>query len=515
MSIDISSAGRAAGRDATEKALSISALVLIVLGVKLLFVAHFCSPVPYWDQWDGEADILYKSYLGSNLSWATMLGPHNEHRILLTRLLSLGLFEVKGGWDPILQMMINAVLHVVAIVLIVLRLARLLRPVQWLPLAMFSAFLFVLPIGFENLMAGFQSQFYFLLIFSIVALGGFSGASAFSLGWFASLACALAAFYSMASGALIGLAAFCIVALQMLTGVRKGAREYLAAALLLGMSAVMIVHVPHLDGHEALKAHSIWEFLTALRKCLDFPGHVPFIGMAIHLPLVVYTCVVLASRPARTSPHWVVVSLVVWWLGQLVSISYGRAAGPDAPRYLDLTIVALPINFAVLLYAFNRVDERRQRWLWPLTASWLAIVICGLVLHTARLAMPGVIEKAGQAREQEANVAAYLKSGDLATLQNKPFLAIPYPSPERLGLLLSDPVIRMALPDAIKPADVAEQSRFDRTYLRGRFHSVVARVKLLLLAWAPALLGLGVALAFAAGLATRTQTRAAGSGSYE
>ncbi len=45
------------------KLLCIAALVFTLFGAKVFFVQNFGSVVPYWDQWDGEADLLYKSTL--------------------------------------------------------------------------------------------------------------------------------------------------------------------------------------------------------------------------------------------------------------------------------------------------------------------------------------------------------------------------------------------------------------------------------------------------------------------
>ena len=49
--------------DRLYRVFALAALVLTLLGSKLLFVRFFGSPVPYWDQWDAEADLLYRSYL--------------------------------------------------------------------------------------------------------------------------------------------------------------------------------------------------------------------------------------------------------------------------------------------------------------------------------------------------------------------------------------------------------------------------------------------------------------------
>lgn len=58
------------------------------------FITQYGNATPYWDQWNAEAELLYKPYLEGNLSWSSLLAPHNEHRIFTTRILALGLLEL-------------------------------------------------------------------------------------------------------------------------------------------------------------------------------------------------------------------------------------------------------------------------------------------------------------------------------------------------------------------------------------------------------------------------------------
>lgn len=70
--------------------LGLAGLFTLVLAAKLILIAHFGQPVPFWDQWDAEAYRLYKPYLEGTLQPQAFIEPHNEHRILLTRLLGIG-----------------------------------------------------------------------------------------------------------------------------------------------------------------------------------------------------------------------------------------------------------------------------------------------------------------------------------------------------------------------------------------------------------------------------------------
>lgn len=145
-----------------------------------------------------------------------------------------------------------------------------------------------------------------------------------------------------------------------------------------------------------------------------------------------------------------------------------------------------------------------KKWVVLLvTVGWLAMTFGGLMLDMVRTTYPNVIKKAAQSREQEANVAAYLRTGDITALQNKSMLAIPYPSADRLASLLSDPTIRMALPRTIRPEDMDEKALLERTVLRGRSHAALERTKLAIMNLAPVVLALGMALALGAGFSLR------------
>jgi len=483
------------------KLLCIATLVFTLFGAKVFFVRNFGSVVPYWDQWDGEADLLYKSYMNSTLSFAKLLSSHNEHRILTARVFSLALFELDGGWDPILQMIANALLHVGAVVLLVLIVQRILRPRQLLLLILFSMVVFALPIGWENLLVGFQSQFYFLLIFSLLALMGFAVSPALSFGWWLSFLSTIAAYFSMASGALTTATAFTVVAVQLLFGIRKGLREIVAAGLLLATSVIMVLFITDVVGHHVYQAHSLLELIKAFLRCMAFPLSHPMAALLINLPLMLYGCFVLIARPARQSPHWIILGVVIWIAGQALSLSFGRAVLVGSPRYLDIIILTLPLNFGVLMFAQNRVlGAEKQVGALVSVLVWLALVIPALVSHALQSSIPGVIVKSAQGVEQRTNVVEYLKSRNIAVLQGKQSQAIPYPDPERLASLLSDPVVRLILPSPIRPIDIDEKELLNRTILKGKLRSVINRIELAVLKYAQLIFGIGIALAFVAGL---------------
>src|SRR5580698_6639125 len=84
---------------------------LVALGAKLWTIQIWGTNIPYWDQWD-EARLLFKPWLEGTLTWRDFFIPHNEHRILFTRLLDLAELKLNGQWDPFFQMIVSALLHI-------------------------------------------------------------------------------------------------------------------------------------------------------------------------------------------------------------------------------------------------------------------------------------------------------------------------------------------------------------------------------------------------------------------
>src|SRR6266851_3912548 len=59
-------------------ALWITVLFLLVFSAKLLLMRENPVTVPFWDQWDGEAAVLFVPYQQESLAWRTMFDFHNE-----------------------------------------------------------------------------------------------------------------------------------------------------------------------------------------------------------------------------------------------------------------------------------------------------------------------------------------------------------------------------------------------------------------------------------------------------
>lgn len=434
------------------------ACALVVIGAKIWMIAQYGSPTPYWDQWDAEGAILYPKYFDGTLSFSDLIAPHNEHRILITRLWSLLLLCLAGYWDPILQMLANTAILGAFVALLVTAFRPILDGVSWIALVLFSTVIFALPFGWESTLAGFQSPWYFMLLFSIAGLYAIIDATAFTPHWWTALLLLLISYFSLASGALTVAAAFATCVVQFVVGRRSSLKELLALAILAALTAVTVLYTPQLPGHAPLKAHSIEQFLRAFMEIASWPATTGHKGTAIlvlgailiQAPSALVSIRIIGLRLPLTDRRWLLVALTGWAVLQAASIAYGRAVGATSPRYLDVFAVALTVNFACLLHLLVASEVRLRKCLaFGATALWLLAVLFGMTKGVFTLYLPQMEEKRATGYAQTQNLHAYLDTGDIATLENKPFLAIPFPDPQRLAIIVSQPIIRALLPPAL------------------------------------------------------------------
>lgn len=425
--------------------IALAACLCVILGAKLWLIATAGSVVPYWDQWDAEAAFLYDPYLAGTLGPDLLLAAHNEHRVLFTRLLSIIELEALGSWDPVVQMIVNAGLHVAAIALFLLCMRRFLSPSAVMALVVMTAFVFAIPFGIENTLAGFQSQFYLLIAAAVASLYLVATSPIWSGRWWAGALIAASSFFCMASGALTLVAAAAVMILQAILGRRDAKATAVAVLLLLAVAGVEIWATPDLARHAMYKAKGIGDFLGALRSTAAWPGPPFTVGaLFFHAPVLLLTVFVLRSRPQADDRIWFCLAMAAWVGLQFASVAYGRATMPRAPRYLDIHSMGLLVNFAALAYLLQRWSPNGRRPLL-IGGAWAAVA-CLAMLRSASIDLPPALAtKMYESERQQEHVTRFLATGDRAALRGKPHLHVPYYDIERLGDLLERPNVRGVL----------------------------------------------------------------------
>ncbi len=442
-------------------------IFLLILGVKLYWLYHYVTNVPFWDQWGAEGLRLYLPIQRGELPLSFLFHHHNEHRIFWTRIWALGQFLVNGQWDIRWQTLCNAIFHsAVGAVFCeaVLRHVRMRGEFLWILL---FTVVFAGPYACVNLLFGFQSQFYFLQFFGAAGLFLLFGAKPGSPSWIAGWLCLLGAFFSGAGGVLVigvALVGWLVRVLFPPAGRRLGL-ELAALAGLAILFATTYASVPHIPHHDALKAQSLGRLLESFLHLAAWPLHhdrydlvqAGFFGLVLWLPWIICMAAGMFSRRVRQewgSGYWLLLVFGGWVLASALGTAYSRGALPlfgYSGRYADLFGQHLLVS-ALAIAGLLRFDWRGPigmlRSLLALATSGLWIYgICVLFLHSLEVTLP-FHEVNGKA--QEEHLENYLQTGDPSHLMNKGWARIPLDSPEILMATLEHEEIRSILPSTVR-----------------------------------------------------------------
>lgn len=436
------------------------ALFLIVVGARLWLVFVYGSPVPILDQWDGEGATLFKPWLEGTLRLSDLFQPHNEHRIVLSRLLALGLLALNGQWDSQLEMAVNALLCGAIAVLIAVALVKLfgsdLRTVIVLVVGLWSA----LPYGHENTLWAFESSFYFLLFFSLLAIWGLGLHSSFSWPWWAGAAGLVLACLSMASGFFAALALLGLSALRLITRRRLNRDSVILIVLSCAVVAIAFYFRTTVPGHAAIRATSPSICASFFASCLAWPFcATPGACLIMYLPAGLLVVRYLSKRPTDLDETWrrqaeAVIVVGAWVILQAVAMAYlrgGNTLPHPVSRYMDILALGALANFFAILLLMKEIPQStaaRQTGV-VFATCWITALGAGSVLISQReLASRAVRTQSLSAIEETVRV--YVATGDRTHLEANPPTAIPYPRPQRLAMLLDDPTIRGILPAVVR-----------------------------------------------------------------
>lgn len=422
---------------------------LIAFGLKLAILAFASSQIPFVDEWDGEAASVLKPFVEGTLRFGDFFRAHNEHFIPFTRLLALASFKVSGYWDVVLPMIVNAVIHSLAIVFVSYWLARPLtpplRPIFWLLATLIAS----IPYGWENLLLGFNTHFYLLIFFSFAAFACLSRAQAWSALWWFGTVLAVASFFNMASGALTLPVAICVALLECLRRRRTGTREILGIAAHVLLTGAMLIAVPRLGGND-FKAHSALQFINAAVTLLSWPTKPPF-GLIAYAPAAILFLSMFKSPWRLTDGRWFIIAGAGWVAAQSCAIALGRANGQLlASRYFDALQIGMMVNLAsaFVLLSMKGAEHRLTRLDRLAFAAFVLFLTVSLGLSAASLGKQ-IDFRRQSAIIEAANLRFYLATGDFSYLAHKSADDIGYPSDLRLRAWLDDPTIRQILPPVL------------------------------------------------------------------
>lgn len=450
-----------ADRDSQDRRVLLAGVLgwsLILFASKLWLIGTYGNNTPFWDQWDAQAAFLFSPRLHGQLGLEHLFAAHNEHRILTTRLLALLLLEANGQWSPLLEMCVNAALHVMVVVSAALLLGRATGE-RSAPAVLMAAgaLLNCLPFAWENTLAGFQSQFYFVVLLSLWAIWLLQSAP-FTARWWGGVFLCVLAYFSLASGVFAAAAGACSIALRAFVG-RARRYEWQAALLLLGLFAAGYSLTPLIQQHDYLRAHSVLQFSDATWVSLSWPFYTDEMALVRNAPLALLVGVLIAQRPGPEDARWYIAAVGGWAMLQSLGLAIGRAQGVLASRYLDLHAMALLANAAALLaVAVPALRSVHRRAAFVALVAWGSVCLCaGINIAGNAVLARTLAMKREQGMRQQEHLASFLRTRDFASIAHLRPLELPYPSARRLADITSDPRLVAILPGELQPVAPGSQ----------------------------------------------------------
>ena len=176
----------------------IAAMLVLPAVLAFALIALYGVNVPYWDEW-GTVQLFDKFY-SHNLTYNDFISQHNEHRILVYRLIVLPLGHLTH-WNLVAEMYFSWVLLCVTCFVLYKifaatagqswKSAALFIPVPWL--------LFNLRQG-GNLLWGFQFSFYILILCAVLAIYFLQYSKGLDCRFFAAVFCGITGTFCVANG---------------------------------------------------------------------------------------------------------------------------------------------------------------------------------------------------------------------------------------------------------------------------------------------------------------------------
>jgi hypothetical protein len=354
-------------------------LCITIYNIHFWIILQNAVNVPFWDEWG----ILELEALPAGFTFGWIFTQANEHRIVLTKLSSWGLFYLNGH-NHVLSMAITYALYGVLLACIVV-FAR--KMVPHLPLWVVLAFIVFLltPINWENNFWGFESSFRFAVLFTLLASYFLFSEPQTGLRLALGVVMSVLAIYSFFSGLvavstlIVVFAAFKVMRARRFDGSQRRA-EY-AQVVAVGTTLLIFIGLYFVD-YDATRRHwqlalpheaAYWKFFVNLVSWgFGFETDSAVLG-ALCLLLVVAPIALhfWHKRLHVAGSSWAILAISLSMLVVLATIASGRAhLSPRAKisRYADFATMLVPFTaFAWAVFLKDRLNLKK----YALVGLWL------------------------------------------------------------------------------------------------------------------------------------------------
>lgn len=446
-------------------------IFFVLLAADLFVVSKAGTDIPFFDQWDAEGAWLYPRFLDGSLRFLDLFQPHNEHRILWTHLLNLGLFVIDGQWDPLVQLFANGFLRALLGAGLYACFVREHSRTAKIGAALAVVGGFLPLAGWHNVLWSFQSQV-------LIAIGCVVGAGYLLtapqptlLRTTGGFLIAVAGMFAMAPAQLLPFAVFLVRVFRTRESGRVRWGDFVAVV------GLVIVAVLCRSGgaFNADRAKNVGEWCWACARSLAWPhtGQ-PLAALVMNLPLVIALARRWHRKRATVPTDDFAACLGVWAIGVAAAAGWARGGGEETvegvpSRYADF-LVFLPLaNLYFLIQQVGEYAGQYRNRIRLLTGLWVGFLTAGWVglsfESVSRILLP-------RARDRQAPIRlarSYQKTGDEAVYVGQPRLYLLHPNPAVALSVMRDPKMQTRLPPSLQPDQpMGRLSRWVRIILEPR-----------------------------------------------
>jgi hypothetical protein len=439
----------------------LAGFLIVAAAIHAAIVAAWANPIPYSDEWIAIVDdVLRRSATGQLGLW-NLFQPHNEHTMAPTRLLALvALWLNHGQFDNVPVALLNAALYAGAMALPI---ALFFRHAEG-PLRLFALVLGIAalaPIEGEDLIFGFQNQYYFMIAGTVATLWLATATSASKRALAAFAALALATCVSMGTGFVAAALGAAIGAVRLRQEPQR--RGILIKYIATGAAITLLGIVLAIHAFAVMKQHGILgdrhidlDGIRRVLSCLAWPyGANPVLGAALALPFAAFAARTVWRRDPSSRLDLLALGLGLWAGAQVCALAFDRhsEATSLASRYLPVILFWPAMNvYALFRLAIDASARASRRWanVLPLLPLLAAGALISNVAKLVPVSLAAVAVASQQHQMQAEHVARYVRLGDRNAIYAAGHMQVPYPNFDKLRSLLDDPAVRAGLPANVR-----------------------------------------------------------------
>ncbi len=431
---------------------------LAVLGARFLTIRLFGVSFHHFDSWAHEPWNLYFPFIDGNLSWRHLFASCNEHRIFFTRVLSLGVFLINGQWDNLVLASCNNIIYTLAFTGLGFLLWHAAGRRYLGVFASAVTLLAALPFAWENTVWDFQSQFYFCVVFSVLALWLLMNCTPRDPGWYLGIAAAICCLFTVGAGRLPSIVVCCIMVLRL--WMNPGQWRVHIATLLAGGFVIGFEYLlPPTPEIWSMRTRTIDQFVETFGKTFSWPFvDNKWMWLLVWLPMACLVFHRFRKRQEVSSLEWLVFAIGGWGFISALGVGLKRGAFSSAPlsRYMDMTSIALLANVAALPALLMRVTPKTRKRMAVIGLVWGIIVTCGLMQVTFDQVGNAAMQKVSFQQQVKSNIITFLREDRLDHILSIQHSKLPDPDPLSTVTYLRSPRVREILPSSVRPPVTVE-----------------------------------------------------------